>query len=211
MAGLVNVAARGMAEQVVPHNLLPLEFALLRIFLDREECTTTQLAGMLPVTVSRTSRTVTKLVDRGLLRHRRVRNDRRVVMLALTLELHRRVREFDARLTSSPSEEAIAAFASATHKIIANYAALAHSGPYCDHLPWPVIEFVIRGPIPGPVFVRRIVRVCGVASPRPEQPVPGSHNHCRTVQCLRGREGNFHLVPQDHGKPRRPGELGAAL
>ena len=37
---------------MAPHDLLPVEFALLRILLDREECTTTQLAQMLPVTAS---------------------------------------------------------------------------------------------------------------------------------------------------------------
>ena len=49
VAGLVNVAYKGMAEQVASYNLIPLEFTLLRTFLDKEEWTTTQLAQVLPV------------------------------------------------------------------------------------------------------------------------------------------------------------------
>ena len=106
VTGLANAVARGMEEQVAPYNLIPLEFAILRVFLGREEWTTTQLAKALPVTLSRISRIVTKLVDRGLLRRRRLRSDRRVVALALTeegkaltLELHRSVQAYDARLS----------------------------------------------------------------------------------------------------------------
>ena len=103
VTGLANAVARGMEEQVAPYNLIPLEFAILRAFLGREEWTTTQLAKALPVTLSRISRIVTKLVDRDLLRRRRLRSDRRVVALALTedgkaltSELHRSVQAYDA-------------------------------------------------------------------------------------------------------------------
>ena len=40
----------------------------------------------MPTDPSRISRMVTKLVDMGLLRRRRLRNDRRIVMLRLTPE-----------------------------------------------------------------------------------------------------------------------------
>ena len=62
VTGLANAVARGMEEQVAPYNLIPLEFAILRAFLGREEWTTTQLAEALPVNVSRVSRVVTKMV-----------------------------------------------------------------------------------------------------------------------------------------------------
>ena len=42
VAVLVNAVAKGMAELVAPHDLIPLEFALLRVFLGEEERTTTQ-------------------------------------------------------------------------------------------------------------------------------------------------------------------------
>ena len=48
---------------------------------------------------------------------------------ALTLELHRRVQEYDARLSEGVSEEEMAALASATSKIMSNYAALSGSNP----------------------------------------------------------------------------------
>ena len=131
VTGLANAVARGMEEQVAPYNLIPLEFAILRAFLGREEWTTTQLAEALPVNVSRVSRVVTKMVGMGLMRRRRRRSDRRVVALVLTeegkalaLELHRRVQAYDARFSEGVSEEELAVFASVLSKVMANYTAL---------------------------------------------------------------------------------------
>ena len=131
VTGLVNAVARGTAQVVAPHDLIPLEFALLRLFLWEEERTATQLAQILSVKMSRISVVVTKMVGRGLMRRRRLSNDRRVVMLslteegkALTLRLHRRVQAYDARLCEGVREEEIAVFASVTSKVMANYTAL---------------------------------------------------------------------------------------
>ena len=131
VAVLVNAVVKGMAELVTPHGLIPLEFALLRVFLGEEERTTTQLAQILPVKMSRISVVVTKMVGRGLMRRRRRRDDRRVVILALTeegkaltLKLHRRVQAYDARLCEGVGEEEMAVFASVTSKVMANYTAL---------------------------------------------------------------------------------------
>ena len=96
-----------------------------------EEWTTTQLAKALPVTLSRVSRVVTKMVGMGVMRRRRRRSDRRVVMLALTeegkaltSELHRSVQAYDARLSEGVSEEELAVFASVLSKVMANHTAL---------------------------------------------------------------------------------------
>ena len=96
VAGLVNAVARGMAQIVAPHGLAHIDFALLRLFLGVEEWTTSQLAQVLPLAPSGISRTVTKLVDMGLIQRRRLLSDRRVVVLtlteagtALTQDLHR--------------------------------------------------------------------------------------------------------------------------
>ena len=131
MTGLANAVARGTVVLMVPNGLIPLDFALLRLFLEREEWTTTQLAEALPVNVSRVSRVVTKMVGMGLMRRRRRRSDRRVVALALTeegkalaLELHRRVQAYDARLSVGVHEEELAVFASVLSKVMANYTAL---------------------------------------------------------------------------------------
>ena len=131
VAGLMNTVAKGMEEQVAPYNLIPLDFALLRLFLEREEWTTTQLAEALPVNVSRVSRVVTKMVGMGVMRRRRRRSDRRVVMLALTeegktltRELDQRVKAYDARLSEGIGEEEVAVFAFVTSRVMANYTAL---------------------------------------------------------------------------------------
>ena len=131
VTGQVNAVARSMAELSASYGLIPLDFALLRLFLEREEWTATQLAEALPVNVSRVSRVVKKMVGMGLMRRRRRRSDRRVVMLALTeegkaltLELHRSVQAYDARLSEGVSEEELAVFASVLSKVMANYTAL---------------------------------------------------------------------------------------
>ena len=131
VGGLVNTVAKGMEAEVAPHGLTSLQFALLRVFLQEEEWTATQLAQVLPVHVSRISRVVNKLVDMGLMSRRRPRSDRRIVLLsltdegkALTSELDRRVRALDAQLAEGVSEEEMAALASATSKIVANHSAM---------------------------------------------------------------------------------------
>ena len=136
VAGLVNTLAKGTEELMATHGLIPMEFALLRLFLAREEWTTTQLAQELPVKISRISRMVTRLVDINLMRRRRPRNDRRVVFLtltdegkALTLDLQWRVHSYEAVISEGVSQEEMAVFASVTSRVMANYAALLRSGP----------------------------------------------------------------------------------
>ena len=106
MAQLVNVAHRGMAEQMASHDLNSLEFAIPRAFLDQDEWTTTQPTQVLSVKASRKSRLADQLVETGLMARRFPSEDRRVVFLALTNEgkastpdLHRRVQAYDATLT----------------------------------------------------------------------------------------------------------------
>ena len=134
VAGLVNAVDKGMAEETTPYDLSPLEFNLLRICMERGEHTATQLAEVLPVDASRISRVVTRLVNMGLLRRRRLRNDRRIVMLRLTergneltAQIDQRVQIYDAKLIEGVSEEEIRIFVSTTSKIMANYAALRQS------------------------------------------------------------------------------------
>ena len=134
VAGLVNTLAKGTTDLTAPHGLIPLEFALFRLFLSNEQWSTTQLAQVSPVKTSRISRVVAKLVDMSLMRRRRPRNDRRVVFLtltgegkALTLELQRRVHSYEAVLSEGVGEEEMAVFASVTSRVMANYAARRHS------------------------------------------------------------------------------------
>ena len=134
VTGLVNAVARGMAQLVAPHDLTHIDFALLRLFLRVEEWTTTQLAQALPLALSSISRTVTKLVDKSLIQRRRLRSDRRVVILtlaeegmALAQDLHRRVQAYDDTLSEGVSAQEMAVFTSVTSKVMANYASLAQS------------------------------------------------------------------------------------
>ncbi len=131
VAGLVNAVDKGMADEVAPYDLSTLEFILLRFCMERVECTATQMGEVVPSDAPRISRMVSRLVDMGLLSRRRLRSDRRMVMLRLTEQgreltslLLRRVRAYEAMLTENISEEEVDAFASIASKIIANHAAL---------------------------------------------------------------------------------------
>ena len=134
IAGLVNVVDKGMADEVAPYDLSTLEFSLLRVCMERVECTATQMSEVLPSDAPRISRMVSRLVDMGLISRRRLRSDRRVIMLRLTeqgkeltSQLVWRVREYEALLTESISEEELRAFASIASKIVANHASLQQS------------------------------------------------------------------------------------
>ena len=133
VAGLVNAVEKGMAAEVTPHGLSPLEFSLLRYCMDGER-TATQLAQVLPVDGSRVSRLVTGLVDKGMLRRRRLRSDRRVVMLRLsdegrelTSRIIENMRGFDAKLMEGIGDDELSVFASVSSRIIANHNAMQES------------------------------------------------------------------------------------
>ena len=139
VAGLVNTLAKGTAHLMAPHGLIHIDFALLRLFIRREQWTTTQLARTLPVNASRISRRVAKLVNMGLVSRRRPHIDRRVVYLrvtdkgkALTLDIQRRVHSYEAVLSEGVSREEMAVFASVTSRIMANYAAWRQIGAASD-------------------------------------------------------------------------------
>ena len=131
---LVRIMAEGIENESRAHNLEAVEFALLRVCMARKECTATELADVLPVDLSRISRIVNKLVRLGFLRRRRLRNDRRMVMLRLTdkgqelvPELDRRVREYDARLIEGITDREMLVFAETSKRILANYEAMKES------------------------------------------------------------------------------------
>ena len=135
VAGLVNALAKGTVDLMAPHGLIPMEFALLRLFLGNEQWTVTQLAQTLPVKAPRISVVVSKLVDMGLVSRRRPSNDRRVVFLtltgkgrALTFDIQRTVHDYEAVISEGVSEEEMAVFASVTARILGNYAALGSPG-----------------------------------------------------------------------------------
>ena len=128
---MVNVLAKGTEEIVEPHGLTSMDYALLRIFLNGEQWSATQIAERLPVKASRISRLVDKLASMRLMRRRRHRSDRRVMLLtltekgkSLTLELFRRIEAYEATLQQGVIDEETSALVSLTSKIMANYARL---------------------------------------------------------------------------------------
>ena len=131
---LAYAVDRGISVLGAPHDLTPLDLRLLSICRQMDECTATQLARLLPVDAGRISRLVNALVDKGLLRRRRLRDDRRVIMLRLTPEgeevvgeVDRSLRDYFARLTDGLSEQEMHAFTTAAQRIIANYEAISDS------------------------------------------------------------------------------------
>lgn len=134
VASLVKSVVGGVASELHPYDLNPVEFNLLNVCMDENECTATELAEVLPVDASRISRIVTQLVNKGLLVRRRLRNDRRVVMLRLsesgnelTSMLRRRIQARENKLVENIPEEDIRVFASVTSRIMANHAATKSS------------------------------------------------------------------------------------
>ncbi|MXX52943.1 MAG: winged helix-turn-helix transcriptional regulator [Dehalococcoidia bacterium] len=128
IADLFNALDKAMAREVAPHGITGLEYSLLWHCMEGE-CTATQLAQVLPVDGSRISRVVTGLVDKGFLRRRRLRTDRRIVMLRLTekgMELtsgiSQNMQRYYAMLTEGIGEEEMRVFASVTSRIVANHA-----------------------------------------------------------------------------------------
>ena len=127
---IFNALDKALVERASPHGVTNSEYALLWHCLEGER-TATQLAQVLPMDGSRISRVVTDLVEKDLLRRRRLPEDRRIVMLSLTdkgTELTSRIfqdmQRYYAVLTEGISEEDMRAFASVRSKILANSASM---------------------------------------------------------------------------------------
>lgn len=133
---LVKAASKGVDEIVAPFDLSSLHFAVLRRFLHKDRWTSTELLQLIPVGAPRMSRLVAKLVDDRFLRRRRLRNDRRVVVLSLTDEgrrltndIDRRMRELEDVLTDGVTDDDMATFFRVTQRILTNEAARSHVQP----------------------------------------------------------------------------------
>ena len=131
---LAYAVERGITLLVAPYDLTPIDVRLLLICREMNECTATQLARLMPVDAGRISRVVNTLVEKGLLRRRRQRDDRRVVMLRLTPHgeevvagVAQSLREYFARLTDGLSEQQVDAFTAAAQRIVDNYEAISGS------------------------------------------------------------------------------------
>ena len=126
ISDLYNMLDKAIMKAVLPHGIAPIEYSLLWHCLEGER-TATDLAQILPIDGSRVSRLVTVLVDRGLLRRRRLRSDRRIVMLRLTEEgreltssIFQDMRRYYAMLTEDVGEEELRLFESIASRMVAN-------------------------------------------------------------------------------------------
>lgn len=132
MTGLMNIVNRVMERLAAANNMTPSEFAVFRFFLSKDVWTPTALASELSLPISRVSRKLSKLADRGLLVRRRLSSDRRVVTLrlsdkgkALALQIDERVRATEATLSDGISANEPEVFASVSSKVKANYKAMS--------------------------------------------------------------------------------------
>ena len=127
---LSRLVDRGIVKAVSPYDLTSLEFSILKICLEAgSERTATQLVQAIPVDGARISRLVAGLVDKGLLRRRRRRSDRRVVMLSLTesgralaARAIRSVQRYEASLLEGVGDAEASVFRAVISKIAANHA-----------------------------------------------------------------------------------------
>lgn len=132
IAGLTEVVAKGKLDMGNAHRLAPMEIAVLGGLLSAEERTVSEIAQTFPVSPSRISRVVSRLVERGLMRRRRMRGDRRIVRLMLTpagrelaQDLQDRAKAYDDQLFEGISEAEKRCFVSTTSKILNNFARLS--------------------------------------------------------------------------------------
>ncbi len=135
VGSLSNAVHKGIARAVAPYDLSPLDVQLMMVCRSMGECAATQLAQMLPIDASRISRLVTDLADKSLIRRRRLRSDRRVVMLRLTpegqdllAEASQELEGYYTRLTEGLTEREIRTFAAAAMRITANFEAMQAAG-----------------------------------------------------------------------------------
>ena len=129
VTGLVNAVAKGMAQQLAPFSIIPVEYTILSVCYAGQADTVTGLARVVPVDAGRISRLVNRLSERGLIHRRRLRTDRRTVRLRLTDEgrmlvpqLARRVQEHNAMLLAGIGDAELQAYFETTGKIMANFA-----------------------------------------------------------------------------------------
>lgn len=80
------MVTRRLAEELAPYELSPTELAILLFVRDCPDCTAVMIARLVPVDTPSISRSVQRLVQKGMLARRRSGSDRRLVFLRLTSE-----------------------------------------------------------------------------------------------------------------------------
>ena len=83
---LGTVLERKLTEQLSNYDVTPSELSIMAVCRENPRCTAVMIAQMVPVETPSISRSVHRLVQRGLLARRRSREDRRQVLLWITDE-----------------------------------------------------------------------------------------------------------------------------
>ena len=84
IGSLASAIRKGLNEGLEPFGVTPNQWAILEAAFDGNANTLTGLARIVPVDVGGISRQLDKLTDKGLVRRRRLRSDRRTVRIELT-------------------------------------------------------------------------------------------------------------------------------
>ena len=135
VTGLVDAISKVATDELENHNLRLMEYNILRFCLEREGCTATEIVAELPINASRVSRAVNGLVEKRLLARRRLRHDRRIVMLhltergrELTTTLVQRIQGSYSDLTGNIPPDDLGVFVAVSYRIADNFRARKATG-----------------------------------------------------------------------------------
>ena len=84
VGSLASAIGKGLGEELAPMGVTPGQWAILEAAFAENANTLTALARISPVDAAAISRQLDKLGDKGLIRRRRLRSDRRTVRIELT-------------------------------------------------------------------------------------------------------------------------------
>ena len=84
IGSLSSAVRKGLSEELESFGVTPSQWVILEAAFDGNANTLTGLAGIIPIDAAAISRQLDKLTDKGLVRRRRLRSDRRTVRIELT-------------------------------------------------------------------------------------------------------------------------------
>ncbi len=84
VGSLASAIRKGLSEELEPFGVTPTQWVIIEAAFEGNANTITGLARIIPVDAAGISRQLDKLTDKGLVRRRRLRSDRRTVRIELT-------------------------------------------------------------------------------------------------------------------------------
>ena len=137
VGSLASAIGKGLGEELAPMGVTPTQWAILEAAFAGNANTLTGLARIIPVDAAAISRHLDKLGDKGLIRRRRLRSDRRTVRIELTeagrdlvLKLAPRVQANFARFFSGVTPDEQAQFIEVIRRMLEN--GCSATGPESD-------------------------------------------------------------------------------